>query len=75
MSHQTPSIQKLLAHLGMEPQDSDMLVESAKEFALDIDSANSYIEDTLGSRRKQRRAQRVRQQVQDLVSAMAQEGI
>ncbi len=72
MSPPTQSIQKLLVHLDMEPQESGMLEALAKELGLDIDSANSFIEDTLVSRRKRSREQSVRRQVQDLVLAISQ---
>jgi len=70
MSHQTPSIQKLLAQLGMEPQELDMLEALLKEHELDIKLVSTYLVDTLEPRRKLSRERQVRHLVQDLVLAI-----
>ncbi len=70
MSPLTPSIQKLLAQLGMVPQELDMLVRLLKEHDSDIESLSFYTEGTLAMRQKLAREASVRQLVQDLVSDM-----
>ncbi len=70
MSQVTPSIQKLLAQLGMVPQELVMLERLLKEQGLDIKRLSTYYQNTVEPRLKLNRELSVRQQVLDLVSAI-----
>ncbi len=73
MSQVTPSIQKLLARLGMVPQELDMLERLLKEQESDIVSLSTYMVNILEPRSKLAREQQVRVLVRDWLLAIKED--